>query len=82
MRRYSAAEAAQELGISAGTIYALCASKKLRHERHGLGRGTIRIPEDALEEYRRGVTVAMGTEESLPRRVSLRDISYRGPGPS
>jgi len=33
------------------------AAKKLRHERHGLGRGKIRIPEDAVEDYRRSVTV-------------------------
>jgi excisionase family DNA binding protein len=60
-------EAAERLGLSTALIYALCARKKIRHERHGLGRGTIRIPEDALEEYRRAVTVGAGEgEASVP----------------
>jgi excisionase family DNA binding protein len=66
MKTFSVAEAAKELGVSAGTVYALCAGKKIRHERIGLGRGTIRIPEDALEEYRRSVTVAAGREAASP----------------
>jgi excisionase family DNA binding protein len=45
-------QAAQRLGVSAKLVYALCAAGQIAHERHGLGRGTIRIPEDALEEYR------------------------------
>jgi excisionase family DNA binding protein len=57
MKSFSVAEAARELGVSAGTVYGLCSRKRLRHERHGLGRGKILIPEDALEEYRRSVTV-------------------------
>jgi excisionase family DNA binding protein len=57
MKLLSVREAADALGVSQNLIYALCAKKQIRHERHGLGRGTIRIPEDALEEYRRGVTV-------------------------
>ena len=58
MKLLSVREAAQALGVSPNLVYGLCARKRIRHERHGLGRGTIRIPEDALEEYRRGVTVA------------------------
>lgn len=46
-------QAAERLGISQSLVYGLVAAGKIRHERHGLGRGTIRIPEDALEEYRR-----------------------------
>jgi excisionase family DNA binding protein len=57
MRRYSVAEAARELGVSTSTVYGLCGRKRLRHERIGLGRGTIRIPQDGLEEYRGSVTV-------------------------
>jgi excisionase family DNA binding protein len=64
MQKYSVAGAAKELGVSAGTIYALCRARRLRHERIGLGRGKILIPEDALEEYRRSVTVA--AEQSAP----------------
>lgn len=50
-------EAAERLGLSVSLVYALCAAKKIRHERHGLRRGTIRIPEDAIDEYHRDVTV-------------------------
>lgn len=50
-------DAAKELGISPSLVYRLCASGKIRHERHGLGRGTIRIPRDALDEYRRAAEV-------------------------
>ena len=48
---------AARLGISCALVYGLCAAGKIRHERHGLGRGTIRIPEDALDEYRKRSTV-------------------------
>jgi excisionase family DNA binding protein len=53
----SVREVAQRLGISGALVYALCLQRRLRHERHGLGRGTIRIPEEAIEEYRASVTV-------------------------
>ena len=46
-------QAAAQLGISPALVYALVERRKIRHERHGLGRGTIRIPETALDEYRR-----------------------------
>ena len=59
-RLLSVAEVAELLDVSAATVYGLCSRRKLRHERHGLGRGTIRIPRDAVEEYRRGVTVGTG----------------------
>jgi excisionase family DNA binding protein len=66
MKTFSVAEAAKELGVSPGTVYALCAGRKLRHERIGLGRGTIRIPADALEEYRQAVTVGVEREVASP----------------
>lgn len=53
----SVREAADRLGVSTALVYALCARKRIRHERHGLGRGTIKITEEALDEYRRTVTV-------------------------
>ena len=58
--------AAQQLGVSATLVYALCAAGKIRHERHGLGRGTIRIPDDALLEYRRKQTVGPGEKKHPP----------------
>jgi excisionase family DNA binding protein len=57
MKTFSVSETAAELGVSMGTVYALCSRRLILHERIGLGRGTIRIPEDAIEEYRRSVTV-------------------------
>jgi excisionase family DNA binding protein len=50
-------QAAERLGVSPGLVYGLCAARKIRHERHGLGRGAIRIPEAALDEYRQARTV-------------------------
>jgi excisionase family DNA binding protein len=77
MKTFSVAEAAKELGVSAGTVYALCAGRRLRHERIGLGRGTIRIPADALDEYRRSVTVGTDRAVSMPpsARVKLKHLA-------
>jgi hypothetical protein len=36
-------ETATQLGVSAGLVYGLRASKRLRHEHHGLGRGIIQF---------------------------------------
>jgi excisionase family DNA binding protein len=66
MKMLSVREAAQALGVSAALVYSLCELRRIRHERHGLGRGTIRIPEDALEEYRRSVTVEKAEEAATP----------------
>ncbi len=54
-------QAADRLGVSQALIYALVSARKIRHERHGLRRGAIRIPEEALDEYRRRCTIE--TEE-------------------
>jgi excisionase family DNA binding protein len=56
IQKLTVKEAAEQLRISAALVYALCAAKKIRHERHGIGRGTIRIPPEALDEYRKGCT--------------------------
>ena len=56
-RQFTVSQAAVELGLSVSLVYGLCQRRKIRHQRHGVGRGTIRIPEDALEEYRQSVTV-------------------------
>lgn len=44
-------EAAPLMRVSAATVYALCAAKKIRHQRVGVGRGKILIPPDAVTEY-------------------------------
>lgn len=65
-RLLTVAEAAAALNVSAATVRGLIAARRLRHERHGVRGGTIRIPEDALEEYRAGVTVRAGGEVRVP----------------
>lgn len=60
------AEAALALAVSETTVRGLCARRLLRHERHGLRRGTIRIPEDALAEYREAATVALAASPRPP----------------
>ena len=47
-------EAAIRLGVSPALVYALCAARRLRHSRVGLGRGKIVISEEAIAEYLRG----------------------------
>jgi excisionase family DNA binding protein len=68
-------DAAKELGISPSLVYKLCASGKIRHERHGMGRGTIRIPREALDDYRRAAQVL-----PAPRHTDgLKHISLPSP---
>ena len=71
MTTFSVRETAKDLAVSVATVYGLCSRRLIRHQRIGLGRGTIRIPEDAIEEYRRGVTVsaAEATPAPQPRRI-------------
>jgi hypothetical protein len=66
-------------------VYALVAAKRIRHERHGLRRGAIRIPEDALEEYRRKCTVAAedGNDGAEPLEQPAEPVpagERKGPG--
>jgi excisionase family DNA binding protein len=72
--------AADRLGVSPSLVYALCGAGRIRHSRHGLGRGCIRISEEALEEYRRASQVEAG---ALPpprlRHISLPPPSERHP---
>lgn len=52
-------EAAPRLRLSPPSVYALCAARRLRHQRVGVGRGKILIPADAIAEY-----LAKGTVKS------------------
>jgi excisionase family DNA binding protein len=79
-------EAAERLGVSVSLVYSLCARRLLRHERHGLGRGVIRIPEDAIDEYRRSATVSSAApvgpmvRKPAPPPVTLKHLRLRGGG--
>lgn len=70
-------QAAEKLGISRSLVFSLCARKKIRHERHGLGRGTIRIPEDAVDEYRCRVTIGSQHEERPVPRASGKTAVFK-----
>ena len=66
-------EAAGRLRLSAASVYALCAAKKLRHQRVGVGRGKILIPPDAIDEY-----LAKGTVRSTePHPAALLSAARR-----
>lgn len=67
-------QASARLGISPSLVYALCHAKRIRYERHGIGRGRIRIPEDALEEYRRRQTVEADAPAVPAVRLKLRHL--------
>jgi excisionase family DNA binding protein len=69
MKLLSVREAAEELHLSEQLVYGLCQHRKIRHERHGLGRGKILIPEDAIAAYRQSVTVEIreGAKPPPPR---------------
>ena len=50
-------EAARRLSLSVASVYALCAARKLRHQRVGAKRMKILVPADAVEEYLAAGTV-------------------------
>lgn len=70
------AETAERLGISLAVVYALCSARKIRHERHGLKRGKILIPESALEEYRRLRTVEVEGERRSEAAPPLSNFKH------
>lgn len=56
MALLTVAEAAERMRISPSLVYELCAAGEIAHLRLGRPgkRGTIRIPEDAVEKHLRG----------------------------
>lgn len=69
---FTVKQAAEQLGVSVGLVYGLCAAGKIRHERFGLGRGTIRISEEAMEEYRQGAQGRFETKLGDLKHIKLR----------
>ncbi len=80
-------QVASVLSVSPALVYGLVSRGLLRCERYGLGRGTIRIPQDALDEYRErarvvvaeGRTTTPAATAPLPR---LRHISLQPASPA
>src|SRR5262245_59379881 len=50
-KNYTVRQVAGLLSISEQSVYQLCSQKKVRHLRLGIGRGTLRIPASALDEF-------------------------------
>lgn len=44
-------EVADHLGVAVTTVYGLCESRQIAHIRVGTGRGSIRIAQQALDDY-------------------------------
>jgi excisionase family DNA binding protein len=77
MKMFTVAEAAAELGVSPSLVYVLCSRKRIRHQRHGVGRGKIVIPEDALDEYRQRQTVSVEEAAAGGSLPPLKHITLR-----
>jgi excisionase family DNA binding protein len=69
--------AAGKMGVSAALVYALCASRQLRHSRVGLGRGKIVISEEAVSEYLRVRESGPVEPEPPPERQRFRHPPLR-----
>jgi excisionase family DNA binding protein len=67
-------QAAERLRVSPGLIYSLVGGRKLRFVRVGNGRGRLRIPEDAIEEYLARSTFAPQEPKAVPVRVRLKHL--------
>jgi excisionase family DNA binding protein len=80
-------EAAERLHVSPSLLYALCSRRAIAHERFGLGRGAIRISEEALAEFQERCRVRGSAAAALPARVTpprppptLRHVKLRSGG--
>lgn len=74
---FTVAEAAAALRVSPGTVYNLCARRLLRYERYGVrGRGVIRIPADALAEFRERSTVVEKAAAARPPAPVLASLKH------
>ena len=71
-------DAAARLGVSQALVYMLVSARKIRHQRHGMKRGAIRIPLDALEEYEARCTVDVG---DMPEDDGQEDEAMPVPAP-
>lgn len=59
MKYLTVGDVAERLGLSKDAVYQLCSKEHaaMRHLRMGGARATIRIPEDAVDEFITRVTV-------------------------
>jgi excisionase family DNA binding protein len=73
-------QVAERLQVSEATVYQLCAKQKLAHARIGVGRGAIRIDEDALAAFIQASTVACGAPPAGKVPQLRADLLKREPG--
>ena len=72
---FTVREAAVRLGnVSEATIYILCQRKLLGHVRVGVGRGAIRIPQEAIDAYVSKRTIPPMETASPPSPVRLKHL--------
>lgn len=69
--------AAEILNISSALVYALCAQGSLEHERYGIGRGTIRISEQALAAFQERMRVGAPAPTPRPTRTVLKHLTLK-----
>jgi excisionase family DNA binding protein len=74
MTLLSVKDAAARLNVSRALVYSLIAGRRLRFVRVGNGRGRIRIPEDALDEYVNRATVTPREAGPPPVRTRLKHL--------
>ena len=67
-------QAAERLEISQSLVYSLIAAGQLRHCRVGHGRGRLRIPPDAIEEYLARCTFGVREEKPAAPMPRLKHI--------
>jgi excisionase family DNA binding protein len=60
------AQVADRLSCSRALVYQLCAEGRIAHHRLGLGRGTIRIEEEEVQEYLNETQVSL----DMPRAAT------------
>ncbi len=53
-------QVAERLAVAETTVYLLCSESKIDHLRVGIGRGAIRISEEALDDFIQRATVRVG----------------------
>lgn len=59
---YKVAEIAKRYGVSASTIYREIKAGRLAAFRIGTGRGTVRVPEEALADFDSAALIAARSE--------------------
>lgn len=85
MNMLTVSQAAERLGVSKEVVYQLCSKDHaaIKHLRIGGARATIRIPEDAIEDYIARVTIEptthAGREPDPPPAplMFVRESSFR-----